>query len=490
MALKGDEALTLSKGFVKKTLGGAGALKGQDGKDGADGVDGKSAYEIALDNGYEGSEAEWIESLKGADGKDGTNGKDGTDGKDGEAYDDTEIREELSKKLDSDGNVGNLSVDIYTQELEATGGDDNMKNYGRELYLPEIGLADANQIYGFKRYNDKIWIMGRSYLAYTDNIENGEKTALFTQQSLQGMTYDILDFVYYGDRYILTNGYAVYSYAEGESGLSYMNVQASIDQFIEINEELYALDRSNKRIYRYDGWSFNVMMDIASDHPEASIYGFAQDSQNFAMIGMTGNVIIFNPMDRAWQYCDEYLAEMAPFGGEYTILDIYCYNDVFHYVGKRMDDEYMYIEGTQQYDYENRCLMRENWNESVISEGSLPFSFYNGGAQIVQGNDIAVMGKIGEIYYRDMLLEYSSFNDGIGRVNSSIPGEYRYDGIYDKGTFYFATSVNNILAIDVKCDTKMLAESFGELDKTDKRINAKIEQLNERIKLLEELMNV
>ena len=29
---------------------------------------GKSAYEIAVENGFEGSEAEWLESLKGANG--------------------------------------------------------------------------------------------------------------------------------------------------------------------------------------------------------------------------------------------------------------------------------------------------------------------------------------------------------------------------------------------------------------------------------------
>lgn len=35
------------------------------------GLDGKSAYEIALDHGYEGSEAEWVASLKGQPGEDG-----------------------------------------------------------------------------------------------------------------------------------------------------------------------------------------------------------------------------------------------------------------------------------------------------------------------------------------------------------------------------------------------------------------------------------
>ncbi len=47
------------------------------------GKDGKSAYEIAVEHGFVGTEAEWLESLKGADGKDGVNGKDGCDGRNG-----------------------------------------------------------------------------------------------------------------------------------------------------------------------------------------------------------------------------------------------------------------------------------------------------------------------------------------------------------------------------------------------------------------------
>lgn len=39
---------------------------------GPQGEDGKSAYEIALDNGFEGSEEEWLDSLKGEPGEDGT----------------------------------------------------------------------------------------------------------------------------------------------------------------------------------------------------------------------------------------------------------------------------------------------------------------------------------------------------------------------------------------------------------------------------------
>ena len=36
---------------------------------------GKSAYEIAVENGFEGTEAEWLVSLHGKDGRDGKDGK-------------------------------------------------------------------------------------------------------------------------------------------------------------------------------------------------------------------------------------------------------------------------------------------------------------------------------------------------------------------------------------------------------------------------------
>ena len=42
---------------------------------------GKSAYEIAKENGFDGTEAEWLASLKGATGAAGADGKDGENGK-------------------------------------------------------------------------------------------------------------------------------------------------------------------------------------------------------------------------------------------------------------------------------------------------------------------------------------------------------------------------------------------------------------------------
>lgn len=50
---------------------------------GGNGANGLSAYEIAVKNGFSGSETEWLLSLQGTagiDGKDGVDGKDGIDG--------------------------------------------------------------------------------------------------------------------------------------------------------------------------------------------------------------------------------------------------------------------------------------------------------------------------------------------------------------------------------------------------------------------------
>lgn len=58
MAMSGDVALALAKKYAKDTMAGAGAIKGDKGDNG------KSAYEIALNNGFVGTEAEWLASLK------------------------------------------------------------------------------------------------------------------------------------------------------------------------------------------------------------------------------------------------------------------------------------------------------------------------------------------------------------------------------------------------------------------------------------------
>ena len=53
---------------VGTLLNGKDGAKGADGKNGTNGSNGKSAYEIAKENGFKGTEAEWLASLAGAQG--------------------------------------------------------------------------------------------------------------------------------------------------------------------------------------------------------------------------------------------------------------------------------------------------------------------------------------------------------------------------------------------------------------------------------------
>lgn len=69
---KGDTGLPGPKG-----ADGPAGPKGDKGDTGERGQDGKSAYQIAVANGYVGDEAQWLESLKGRDGSPGRDGRNG-----------------------------------------------------------------------------------------------------------------------------------------------------------------------------------------------------------------------------------------------------------------------------------------------------------------------------------------------------------------------------------------------------------------------------
>jgi len=71
--------------LLKKIDGKIASL--HDGKDGKDGENGKSAYEIAVQNGYDGTETDWLESLKGQKGDIGEPGAAGAKGDPGEKGD-------------------------------------------------------------------------------------------------------------------------------------------------------------------------------------------------------------------------------------------------------------------------------------------------------------------------------------------------------------------------------------------------------------------
>lgn len=96
-SLKGDKGDTGEPGATgekgepgEKGDTGAAGKDGRDGTDGAagrDGENGASAYEIAVQHGYSGSETAWLESLNGADGAKGDTGAAGAKGEKGDKGD-------------------------------------------------------------------------------------------------------------------------------------------------------------------------------------------------------------------------------------------------------------------------------------------------------------------------------------------------------------------------------------------------------------------
>ena len=83
--------IAVTNGFVGTEAEWLTSLEGTNGTNGTNGNDGaagQSAYQIAVTNGFVGTEAEWLTSLEGTNGtngNDGTNGTNGTNGNDGAA---------------------------------------------------------------------------------------------------------------------------------------------------------------------------------------------------------------------------------------------------------------------------------------------------------------------------------------------------------------------------------------------------------------------
>ena len=98
---------------------GTDGLPGRDGIDGINGSDGKSAYIIAVEHGFTGTENEWLQSLKGTDGKGGIT-------PDMSVYATKTDIAELQKQIESISGISYISV------FES--GSDTLQKYGDSIY--------------------------------------------------------------------------------------------------------------------------------------------------------------------------------------------------------------------------------------------------------------------------------------------------------------------------------------------------------------------
>ena len=115
---------------------------GQNGTNGTNGLDGKSAYEVAVQDGFVGTEVEWLASLHGADG---SNGSPGAPGSNGESPDLQVADGYIQWKFPTDATWNNLIAvatlvgpkgDTGSAGANGTDGTD-----GREIEVQNSGTA-------------------------------------------------------------------------------------------------------------------------------------------------------------------------------------------------------------------------------------------------------------------------------------------------------------------------------------------------------------
>lgn len=128
---------------------------------GAAGEDGKSAYEIAVENGFEGTEEEWLASLKGQDGEDGKDGADGEKGDKGDKGDAGEKGEQGDK-----GDKG----DPGEKGEQGDKGDKGDKGDPGEKGEQGEGIENITYSYGYNAEE------GYFYTEIIFNLTDGTKT--------------------------------------------------------------------------------------------------------------------------------------------------------------------------------------------------------------------------------------------------------------------------------------------------------------------------
>ena len=171
---------------------------GVDGRDGLDGTNGKSAFEIAVENGFVGTEAEWLESLKGKDGAVGPQGEQGPPGKDGVTPDMSEYStkadyENLQLKLQS------LKDSTMDYIIGLTNRCDNLDANIQEIDITLQQLTDSVQ-FEFQEKEDEILSL-ENRIILLENRTGIEYITVFSSGSDALQKYGESIYTYYNDGY-------------------------------------------------------------------------------------------------------------------------------------------------------------------------------------------------------------------------------------------------------------------------------------------------
>lgn len=187
---------------------------GVDGRDGLDGTNGKSAFEIAVENGFVGSETEWLESLKGKDGADGRDGADGAVGPQGEQGPPgkdgvTPDMSEYSTKADYENlqlKLQSLKDSTMDYIIGLTNRCDSLDNNIHEIDTALQQLSDSVQ-FGFQEKEEEILSLETRILAL-EGRTGIEYVTVFSSGNDSLQKYGESIYTYYNDGYRSLAGFS------------------------------------------------------------------------------------------------------------------------------------------------------------------------------------------------------------------------------------------------------------------------------------------
>lgn len=180
---------TVTSKKIVGTVSSDGSLKGGVGALFA--KDGDSAYQIALNNGFLGTEKEWLASLKGDTGETGADGKDGKDGADG--YTPVKGKDYFDAIYIGAGDM----PDGYNAQIDPTGDADTMESVAQAVaklivntptWLTNVTLPASKWVGADSLYSQVVTIDGITEYSKVDLLPSVEQLAIFHNKDVAFVT--------------------------------------------------------------------------------------------------------------------------------------------------------------------------------------------------------------------------------------------------------------------------------------------------------------
>lgn len=185
-------------------------MNGEDGASGApgqDGTDGKNAYELAVEAGFTGTSAEWLDSLVGPQGPEGPSGAQGPQGPSGESYTGS-----LMPLIGDNGIAVTSNAGSAVVEISSVAHDDTISGLGTVAsplgviggggieYSAGANINITNHVISGKDWSDEIAAAGKTYTGISPIVVNNDVNTISAKTArLSGVAPIYLEDAIVGD---------------------------------------------------------------------------------------------------------------------------------------------------------------------------------------------------------------------------------------------------------------------------------------------------